>query len=305
MRQLLNAGLKIVLVSCLIGAIGCSRGTSPDAGSKQTSGHSHSHSHGGHAHGPHGGHIVEFDTDDYHAEISQDDESQTVGIYVLDADGSEVTALPVASTTVSLIVAIDEEPAEFQLEATPSPGDGDGKSSYFQLKSEPLWKAVAGVIELKRPPELKLTIGDKTFTGAIRDEHAVEQMLAHTHHSHDEGEPLVWHQKLSESGYDIELGHYGVSLLAGGDVEPAVQVTHDGEPTADAKVFSTLLSAEGAILAEEVAAVYESPTEAEPAHYAKAMLKIPPGTREAKIHFRIILPDEGGEKSFDVPVAVK
>jgi hypothetical protein len=58
-------------------------------------------------------------------------------------------------------------------------------------------------------------------------------------------------------------------------------------------------------LAQEVSAVYEAPTEEEPAHYAQGALKIPPGTREAKIRFRVVLPEGAGERVFDVPVAVR
>ena len=95
-------------------------------------------------------------------------------------------------------------------------------------------------------------------------------------------------------------------MLAGGDVEPAVQVTRDGQPVADAQVFNALLEDDGeTVLAEEVATVYEPPTSDEPAHYAQGSLKIPSGTRQATIRYRIVLPEGKGERTFDVPVDVK
>ena len=117
---------------------------------------------------------------------------------------------------------------------------------------------------------------------------------------------LTWSKELKEQGYDISLGYHGTSLLAGSKVEPAVQITRDGKPVADAKVFNALLEANGkTVLAEEVATVYEPPSSDEPSHYAQGALKIPPGTREAVLRYRIILPEGKGERTYDVPVAVK
>ena len=51
--------------------------------------------------------------------------------------------------------------------------------------------------------------------------------------------------------------------------------------------------------------IYEPPTSDEPAHYAQGALKIPAGTREAMIRYRIVLPGSKEERTFDGPVAVK
>ena len=59
------------------------------------------------------------------------------------------------------------------------------------------------------------------------------------------------------------------------------------------------------VLAEEVGTVYEPPSGNEPSHYAQGMLKIPSGTREAVLRYRIVLPEGKGERTYDVPVAVK
>ena len=84
---------------------------------------------------------------------------------------------------------------------------------------------------------------------------------------------LTWSKELKEQGYDISLGYHGTGLLAGGKVEPAVQITRDGKPVADAKVFNALLEANGkTVLAEEVATVYEPPSGDEPSHYAQGAL---------------------------------
>jgi hypothetical protein len=116
----------------------------------------------------------------------------------------------------------------------------------------------------------------------------------------------LWKKVVNEEGYEISLGHHGITLLAGGKVEPAVQIKRDGKPVADAKVFNALLEANGTtVLAEEVPTVYEPPSGEEPSHYAQGSLKIPPGTREAVIRLRILLPEGKGEKTYDVPVSVR
>jgi hypothetical protein len=125
-------------------------------------------------------------------------------------------------------------------------------------------------------------------------------------HGHSDADVLMWRKEVNEQGYTIALGHHGVTLLAGSTVEPAVQITREGKPVADAKVFNALLDADGeTILAEEAATVYEPPTSDEPAHYAQGALKIPPKTRQGTLRFRIVLPDGKGEHTYDVPVPVK
>jgi hypothetical protein len=302
MRLASTFGVCGVLVISLA-TIGCNKsGSSSGAGDSTTAARPHGHHHG---HGPHGGHIVELDTTDYHVEVTHDDEAKGVGIYLLGADASAEVAVPIESTTATIIVTDEEgKPTEYKLTAVAPEGGAEGKSFLFTVKSEPLFEILTGDQMLKEPPELHLTIDGKTYTGIIEDEHAV-QAMAHGH-SHGPDDTLVWQKELKEDGYEIALGHHGVTLMAGGEVEPAVQLKKNGEPVADAKVFNTLLAGDGdTVLAKEVATVYEPPTDEEPAHYAQGGLKIPPGTRAATLRFRIVLPENAGERTFDVPVAVR
>jgi hypothetical protein len=79
-------------------------------------------------------------------------------------------------------------------------------------------------------------------------------------------------------------------------------VTKDGQPVADAKVFITLLDANGEKeLVAEQATVYEPPTDEEPAHYAQAKVKIPADATDVTLRYRIELPG-AAEFSQDVPV---
>jgi hypothetical protein len=193
------------------------------------------------------------------------------------------------------------------LPAVAQPGEAAGKSSYFELESEPLQAFVSGQSQSPSGEvRISMTIDGMPYVGSIETEYlAHDDAMMHSH-SHADDDALVWVKQVSEQGYDISLGHHGVSLLAGADVEPAVQVAREGQPVADARVFNALVADDGeTILAEEVATVYEPPTSDEPAHYAQGPLNIPPGTRQAVIRFRIVLPQGKGERSFDVPVAVK
>ncbi len=126
-------------------------------------------------------------------------------------------------------------------------------------------------------------------------------------HAHDGDDVLFWEREgIEAEGYQIQLGHHGVNINAGHSVEPAVSISRDGEPVADAKVFNSLVSDDGQqVLVDEVATVYEPPTAEEPAHYAQGGLDVPQGLNRAVIRYRIVLPGEAGEVTYNVKVAVQ
>jgi len=115
-------------------------------------------------------------------------------------------------------------------------------------------------------------------------------------HDHDK---LVWDTEgIEESGYRIDLGKHGDHVDAGFGFEPAVVITKDGTDVDDAEVFVALLSDDKkTVLAEEVQAEFEPRTDDEPAHYAKAELKVPNTPPKMVIRYRIKLPG-GIEKEF-------
>jgi hypothetical protein len=306
MRTLsLSTGFGLVAMT-LLGLAGCgkSRPAAPAAG--QAAAHSHHHDHGS-AFGPHAGTIIPLDIEEYHGELTHDAASHRVGVYVLGEDAA--TAAPIEAASVTIDVSVDDKATHYTLPAVAQPGEAAGKSSYFELVSEPLDTIVFG----QRPSpttdvQLNVTIDGKPQVGVIdtrqiQDEAA--RLLSHGNADAD-ADTLMWRKEVSEQGYNIALGHHGVSLLAGGKVEPAVQITRDGKPVADAKVFNALLDADGkTVLAEEVATVYEPPSSDEPSHYAQGALKIPPATRQVILRFRVVLPEGKGERTYDVPVPVQ
>jgi hypothetical protein len=298
----ISTGLGLIAM-CLVGLTGCSKTktktNAPSSGQAAVTAHHHHH---GSSRGLHGGFIIGLDIENYHAELTHDDKTKRVGIYVLGEDAA--TAAPIEAKSVTFNATIDDKPTEYTLPAVVQPGDPAGKSSYFELVSEPLLAIVTDKSGSPNPDvQLTISIEGKPHTGDVDVEHMSEPAVGQGNAAND---ALTWSKELKEQGYDISLGYHGSALLAGSKVEPAVQITREGKPVADAKVFNALLEANGkAVLATEVATVYEPPSSDEPSHYAQGALKIPPGTREAVLRYRIVLPEGKGERTYDVPVAVK
>jgi len=153
---------------------GCSKGPS----AAPASGESHAHEEHGHAdEGPHGGHIIELGTEQYHVELTHEAETNRVGIYLLGSDAQ--TPAPIDAHSVMINVRVEGNPEQYILPAVPQPGDPSGKSSYFELVSEPLHKIVAGQSDSKATARLSIDIEGKRYSGLI-------ETAAHDHdHAHD------------------------------------------------------------------------------------------------------------------------
>jgi hypothetical protein len=310
MRRIVLSTAFGLVATCFVWLPGCGKGTTNLSGSGATTApHSHSHDHGhshdhAHAHGPNGGHLLELGAEDYHAELTYDESNHRVGIHMLGGDAT--TAAPIDTAFVEIFTSVDGDTTKYSLPAVPQTGEQAGKSSYFELESEPLGTIVSGqspAADIK--VRLNLLIDGLPYAGTI-DPEIDEHPPMGLGHVHGEDHALVWQKEISDQGYDIHLGHHASVLLAGAEVEPAVEILQAGKPIADAQVFNSLLAADGeTVLAEEVATVYEPPTDDEPAHYAQGGLKIPPGTRDAVLRYRIVLPEGKGERTIDVPVAVQ
>ncbi|MBT4864972.1 MAG: hypothetical protein HON53_07640 [Planctomycetaceae bacterium] len=139
------------------------------------------------------------------------------------------------------------------------------------------------------------------------DQTAVEQPAAGHPHSHEGGDALVWvEEDVEHEGFVLALGHHGKHLHAAEFVEPAVSITRDGAAVADAKVFNSLVSADGEeVIREEVPTIYEPETEDEPAHYAQGKLHLPKGSAQFIIRFRIELPGVKEELTRDITIDVE
>jgi hypothetical protein len=122
-------------------------------------------------------------------------------------------------------------------------------------------------------------------------------------HAHDD--VLFWQREgIEHEDALVSLGHHGAHIHAGEELEPAVSVTRDGQPVADARVWFSLVDQQGNEAAGPAAATYEPPTDEEPAHYAMAKLLVPGDAARIAIRYRVEL--SGGEAMVrDVTVPVE
>jgi len=183
MCNLFSITRSLLIVVALTGFSGCGKKPAPAGGDHAEAGHDHDHgdAHDHAAEGPHGGHIIELGVENYHAELSHDDATHKIGVYLLGSDAK--TAAPIDAPSVTINVAVDGTPTQYTLPATPQSGEAAGKASYFELVSEPLCKIVCGESESKNTTaRLSITIDNKPYVGIIETE-------PHEHgHEHGPGE---------------------------------------------------------------------------------------------------------------------
>lgn len=118
-----------------------------------------------HAHpkeGPHHGSLIELGKEAYHAELVHDDTTDTVTVYLLDADAENAVAIPSKPIVLNLRVA--GKPRQFTLPATPQEGDAEGTASTFAITSKPLCQALDTHGATGR---LNVTIEGKVYVGTV------------------------------------------------------------------------------------------------------------------------------------------
>lgn len=173
-----NVGSWVVTGTALLWS-GCGSSTpTPKGGSAAKPAVEEGHKEGdGHAHegaahaeeGPHHGHLIELGKEEYHAELTHDEASKTVTVYLL--DGAAKSAVPIADAEITMNLVVAEKPAQFKLTAKPQEGDPEGQASRFSLTDETLLEALEAP---KTTGRLNLTIKGKEFVGTVE------------HHDHGE-----------------------------------------------------------------------------------------------------------------------
>jgi len=272
--------------------------------------------------GPHGGDLIELGNEEYHAELihpeNHDDDAKPregadhkdgddadhdhLGITIYILDGTAKKMVPIDAVDVTVNLSHDGKPEQFKLAAMPTESDPEGKSSRFASDDKDLLEHFH---EEDVQGTLVLRIDGKSYRGKLAHSHAGHGHKGHGH-THSGDDALVWRRDVEHAGYAIRLGHHGKHLHAGKPVEPAISITRDGKPISDAKVFNSLIAEDKqTIAAEEAATVYEPPTSDEPAHYAQGALAIPKDAKHVVIRYRIALPNDAGEVTYDVPVDVE
>lgn len=132
--------------------------------------------HAEHAHpeeGPHHGHLIELGNEEYHAELTHDDATHTVSVYLLDSAGK--VAVPVEEPELARNLVVGGKPTQFKLAASPQEGDPAGQASRFVLTDEAAHEALETD---KTTGRLNVTINGKAYSGKV--EH-------HAHDEHDKG----------------------------------------------------------------------------------------------------------------------
>ena len=137
-------------------------------------GHDHEagHDHAAHAHpseGPHHGHLIELGEEEYHAELTHDEATKTVTVYLLDKEAKGAVAIGDAEIVLNLVA--DGQPTQVKLAASPQEGDAAGQSSRFSITDEKVLEMLEGP---KTTGRLNVTINGKAYLGTVE------------HHEHGE-----------------------------------------------------------------------------------------------------------------------
>lgn len=146
---------------CLLAGCG---GSPPAPNPTPTAGHDHPD------HGPHEGHLIELGAGKYHGELTHDDATKTVSIYLLGPDAKTAVAIPDDEITLNLVIA--GEAKQVKLAAAKQEGDPEGQASKFTLVDEVILEALESP---KTKGNLVVTIEGKQFSGPVEhDDHGHE-----------------------------------------------------------------------------------------------------------------------------------
>jgi hypothetical protein len=163
LRLIYKSGALLLSASALL-LSGC---PAPPAAEKPAAHDEHAHP----SEGPHHGHLIELGNEEYHAELTHDDATKTVTVYLL--DGKAEKPVPIAEPDVIVNMVVDGSPMQAKLLANPQEGDPAGQSSRFSISDEKLLET----LEAERASgRLNVTIAGKPYTGNIE------------HHDHDKHE---------------------------------------------------------------------------------------------------------------------
>lgn len=164
--------LLCLSLSALVAVVGC--GDSKSTGSKERAAthvsesdhddHDHDHAHGHGAKGPHGGQIIEFGDERYHAELVHDDATHTTTVYLL-GEGAK-GPLPIAAEDLKLNLVVGGKPQQFTLPAVADAGDPAGRSSRFQSPDAALCDALDAKGTTGR---LNVEIEGKAYVGKLEE----------------------------------------------------------------------------------------------------------------------------------------
>ena len=166
---LLTAAICIVLAGCKPGP------AKPGGDTKESAANSHNHeSDQDHDHlalGPHKGHVIVLGDEEYHAELTHEEATNTVAVYLLDASATE--PLTEGPSEVTLQVFKDGEFVNHVLNRTDTTG-------MYAVTDEALCDFLLHAAEVKG--RIRAEIGGKPYVGVV--EHAPHDHSGHEAHDH-------------------------------------------------------------------------------------------------------------------------
>ena len=169
--------LPSLIVALVAGSfVGCSGSPHPMTSDSHAEGKDHhegdGHEHGHAAEGPHHGHLIELGKEEYHAELTHDEASKTMAVYLLDS--SAKVSVPIPDPEILINVSVGGKPTQYKLAAVPEASDPPGQSSKFSLTNAELLDALEAP---KMTGRLNVTIKGQSYIGPIEHEEHAE----HTH----------------------------------------------------------------------------------------------------------------------------
>jgi len=189
MRTIVHGTCIVAALSLSAVSAGCSQPASDQASANNSSSpsdaeeHDHEHDHDGHEHGhehegPHGGHVIELGkSHEYHAELVDDEQAETVTVYILDNDLQE---LPLEQQTLALNLIVDGAAQTFELPAAGAPG---ATASRFDAPDKAAFEALH---EHDASGKLRATINGTPYSGVVHHDHDHDHDDDHNHdHDHD------------------------------------------------------------------------------------------------------------------------
>ncbi len=170
-------GYCILAVASSAVLVGCGSKQAKEEAAHDQGDHAHAeHDHGDHGHGdhghegPHGGHLIELGrSHEFHAELVENDQDESITIYILDGKMKE---MPIEQAAVTLNLTVDGSGQSFQLAAVESQ---DAKASQFKASTKEPFEALH---EHGATGKLNVTINGTSYTGKVE----------HEEHDHDHGD---------------------------------------------------------------------------------------------------------------------
>ena len=170
LNKMMAVSMTVVVMAFLPGC-GPSAGTAGNGGNEGGAAvdeHAEEHAHP--TEGPHGGHLIELGEEEYHAELTHDEATHTVSVYLLDAEGQNPASADEAEIKLQLFQ--EGQFVDYLLQAT------EGTSA-FALVDEALCDALLHDEEVRG--RLHVTLAGTPYTGLIEHQ-------AHDHAGHDHGD---------------------------------------------------------------------------------------------------------------------